>query len=243
MTKYIFRIDDVSENMHWDNFNRLIEICNVYKIRPLIAVVPENKNKDLLKFPKCKFNFFNFIKDLQNLGWKVAMHGLNHVYYTKRKGDLLSIGGETEFTGRSLEEQTKMIAKGLKIFNDNSIAIDTFIAPNHHFDFNTIKALKKNNITKVSDGYGFYPFENSGLVFVPQLFGKLISFPFGILTSCHHINNFTNKDFELILNFIKTHHTQFIDFDEATNYRKNFVNFLFSNTLKYGLITKRFFIK
>ena len=87
----------------------------------------------------------------------VAMHGLNHLYTTKKAG-LFPIGGKSEFAGLSFEKQKKMIGEGKHLLKDRGIITDIFMAPSHSFDKNTLKALKDNGFTKITDGFGAIPF-------------------------------------------------------------------------------------
>lgn len=44
---YFFRIDDVTPGMNWENFSRIQKICDTYNIKPIIGVVPDNKDRRL----------------------------------------------------------------------------------------------------------------------------------------------------------------------------------------------------
>ena len=48
--KYLIRIDDICEGLNVVNFYKIIDILNRYKIKPIIAVIPLNKDKNLV-FP------------------------------------------------------------------------------------------------------------------------------------------------------------------------------------------------
>ena len=50
MQRYLIRIDDICEGLNIENFKKLIDILKTHKIRPIIAVVPNNKDKNLI-FP------------------------------------------------------------------------------------------------------------------------------------------------------------------------------------------------
>ena len=47
MTKYLFRVDDVSEFMDFDKFDKLKKIFLKHNVKPLIAVIPENRDKKI----------------------------------------------------------------------------------------------------------------------------------------------------------------------------------------------------
>lgn len=63
--KYIFRLDDIAENMNWTNFFLLKEIFSSYGVKPIIGVIPYNEDVELLNYPKCEFNFWEEIRNLQ----------------------------------------------------------------------------------------------------------------------------------------------------------------------------------
>ena len=46
--KYLIRIDDICEGLNVVNFYKIIDILNRYKIKPIIAVIPLNKDKNLV---------------------------------------------------------------------------------------------------------------------------------------------------------------------------------------------------
>lgn len=64
--KYIFRLDDISEHMDCEKYHRVKSIFIKYDVKPIIGVIPKNKDKQLLIYPKCKFDFWNEVKILQD---------------------------------------------------------------------------------------------------------------------------------------------------------------------------------
>lgn len=68
MAKYIFRLDDVCSTMNWVRFNRLKNLFLQYNIKPIIAVVPDNRNSTLIQ-NDANQNFWEIIKNLQKQGW------------------------------------------------------------------------------------------------------------------------------------------------------------------------------
>ena len=168
-TGMLIRFDDISDHMNWRLMNKSEEIFDRYNIKPLLGVIPDNKDKEFLNYEK-KENFWQKVRDWQNKGWEISMHGLTHVYDKEtNKKDFFEYGGRSEFYGHPLEVQIEKISKGLKIFRSEGIKIRSFFAPNHTYDLNTFKALKENNLTNIIDGYGFFPYEEYGIHFIPQL--------------------------------------------------------------------------
>ncbi|HHV26591.1 MAG TPA: DUF2334 domain-containing protein [Tissierellia bacterium] len=218
--KYIFRLDDIAENMNWDNYFSLKKIFDNYGVKPIIGVIPNNEDTELLDYPRCEFNFWKEIRELQEMGWSIALHGYNHKYLTNDSG-ILDINYRSEFAGVSYEIQNKKILAGKEILKKNGIIIDAFMAPAHSFDENTLNALIDNDIKTVTDGYTFYPYYFKGILFVPQLLSTPRKMPFGIYTWCLHPNIMNSRKINAIEEFIKQNQDNIISFTEAKKYVKN----------------------
>ena len=236
-TGILIRLDDIAENMNWDSMDKVEQLFDKYKIKPVLGVIPDNKDNELLSYPK-KNNFWSKVKDWEDKGWEIAMHGLTHVYDTDtKKKDFFRYGGMSEFYGLSLEAQTLKIKNGLKKFQEKNIKIKCFFAPNHTYDKNTFSALKANNIKNIIDGYGIMPFEKEQLNFFPQLFYKEILLPFGIQSTQIHLNYWKEKDFLNFEKFIIKNKSKIISFDQALSKVNNgsvyqFINWFVEKTLK-----------
>ena len=169
-TGILIRLDDIAENMNWDLMKKSELLFEKYAIKPVLGVIPENKDNELLSYPK-KDDFWEQVRIWKNNGWEIAMHGYTHVYDKMcQKDDYFNYGGGSEFSGHSLEMQMSRIKNGLKKFDDEKIKIRTFFAPNHTYDKNTFIALKNCGINEIIDGYGFVPYIENEIKFIPQLF-------------------------------------------------------------------------
>ena len=86
------------------------------------------------------------------------------------------------------------------------------------------------------------PYTIDGIKFVPQLFYKLLVFPFGIQSTQIHINYWNNNDFIIFKNFIETNKNKIISADLAFSKKDDS---FFYKTLGYSLEkilrVKRFF--
>lgn len=186
-TGIIIRIDDIAENMNWQLMEKCEELFDKYNIKPVLGVIPNNKDEELLNYPK-KENFWELVRGWERKGWEISMHGYSHVYsQSTKKKDYFGYGGKSEFFGVELEKQILKIKNGLEKFDSEKIKIRTFYAPNHTYDLNTFKALKKCNIRNIVDGYGLMPYEKDGLSFIPQLFYKTLILPFGVQSTQIHL--------------------------------------------------------
>ena len=240
-TGILIRFDDIAPNMSWEMMDKCQELLNYYDLKPVMGVIPDNQDNEILKYPK-RENFWETVKKWELNNWSIAMHGYNHLYDKEtNKKDFFNYGGRSEFFGHSYEDQLSKIKKGLEIFQKNNIQIDTFFAPNHTYDRNTFKALKNSGILKIIDGYGLMPYSFNGIKFVPQLFYKLHILPFGIQSTQIHINYWSDKDFINFKKFIEKNHNKVIKADLAfSKISNNYINKIVNVTLKKLLKLKRF---
>ena len=159
---------------------RCERLFDKYNIKPLLGVISNNKDEQLLSYPK-NDTFWSQVRIWKEKKWEISMHGYTHVYDTEtHKKDYFNYGGKSEFFGHTYEEQFLRIKKSLEIFKRENVKIRSFFAPNHTYDLNTLIALKNNNIFNIIDGYGLMPFNRNNINFIPQLFYKEIALPFGI---------------------------------------------------------------
>ena len=215
-TGILIRIDDIAENMNWNLMEKTELLFQKYDIKPVLGVVPNNKDTEFLSFPK-RNDFWEKVREWKSKGWEIAMHGYTHVYdkMCKKSEDYFNYGGGSEFTGHTLEMQTLRIKNGLKKFEDEKIKIRTFFAPNQTYDKNTFIALKNCGIHEVIDGYGLMPYTQNNMRFIPQLFNKVILLPFGIQSTKLHLNLWKQEDFEEFEKFIAKNSNKIITYDQA----------------------------
>ena len=236
-TGLLIRMDDICENMNWELMDRCELLFDRYKLKPLLGVIPINKDPELLAYPKTEL-FWDKVKNWKSKGWEIAMHGCNHLYTQKSdKQDVFNYGGDSEFYGLEYSKQLDKIQIGLYEFEKRQIKIRSFFAPNHIYDKNTLKALKEKNIKIIIDGYGLFPYYKNDLLFIPQLFYKEIFLPFGIQCTQLHINYWSKKDFERFENFINRYHKKIINLDYIINITspnsiQNLTNYIVEKTLK-----------
>ena len=70
-TGLLIRFDDIAENMNWALMDKCERLFDRYEIKPLLGVIPINKDPELLKFPKNDV-FWEKVKD-----WKKKRLGNN----------------------------------------------------------------------------------------------------------------------------------------------------------------------
>ena len=239
-TGILIRLDDIAENMNWDLMEKSELLFEEYGIKPVLGVIPNNKDNELLSYSK-KNNFWEQVRNWRDKGWEIAMHGYTHVYDKICKNeDYFNYGGGSEFCGHTLETQISRIKNGLQKFKSEKIKIRSFFAPNHTYDKNTFIALKNFRINEVIDGYGLMPYIENDIKFIPQLFYKVFALPFGIQTLQIHLNYWEQKDFDNFEKFIKKHSNKIITYDQAIAKINNSSFYKFINTsTKIILRTKR----
>ena len=239
-TGILIRLDDIAENMNWDLMEKSELLFEEYGIKPILGVIPNNKDNELLSYSK-KNNFWEQVRNWRDKGWEIAMHGYTHVYDKICKNeDYFNYGGGSEFCGHTLETQISRIKNGLQKFKNEKIKIRSFFAPNHTYDKNTFIALKNFRINEVIDGYGLMPYIENDIKFIPQLFYKVFALPFGIQTLQIHLNYWEQKDFDNFEKFIKKHSNKIITYDQAIAKTNNSFFYKFINTsTKIILRTKR----
>ena len=239
-TGILIRLDDIAENMNWDLMEKSELLFEKYSIKPVLGVIPNNKDSHLLSYPR-KNDFWERVRKWQEKGWEISMHGFTHVYEkNSKKKDYFGYGGDSEFCGHSLDKQISKIKNGLKKFTEEKIKIRSFFAPNHTYDENTFEALKNLGINEILDGYGLMPYTKNKIKFIPQLFYKVYILPFGIQTTQIHLNYWKQKEFDNFEKFIVNNLNKVITYDQALekindNFFYSFINFL----TKKILITKR----
>ena len=159
--------------MDWEGFLRFKALLDRYQVKPLIGVIPQNRDENVKGSGNGRpGDFWAYIRKLQEEGWVVAMHGFEHVYTTQR-GGLFPLNHFSEFAGLPYEKQRQMLEDGKKLLEDKGVVTDLFMAPAHSYDRNTLKALKDTGFKGIPTGLGIVLMCIRDLPFIP--------FPFGFL--------------------------------------------------------------
>lgn len=235
------RLDDITPDMDYEKFDKMKQILDTYQIKPLIGVVPFNEDKNLMRSPKME-DFAGFLQGLINEGWVVALHGYEHLYSTA-KGGLFPLNHFSEFAGLSFDKQNDMIAKGKDRLAGWGIETNIFMAPGHTFDRNTLKALKKNGFTYVTDGFGKKPFIRNGLVFLPIAIKQSDCYKDteGYTTLVYHTNTMDDTDFERCKKMFDDSKEKLIPYSEYLSQRPHTRGVL-GNLWEYGMATVKYLL-
>ena len=207
-------MDDITPDMDWAKFLRFKELCDLYQVKPLIGVVPENQDS-MLHIDEAREDFWEYVLQLQKDGWSIAQHGCTHIYSTKKKG-CFPLNALSEFAGRSYEEQYATLKRGKQMLEEHGIYTDMFMAPAHSYDKNTLKALKALGFTKLTDGFGETPYRWQELIFYPISFKQSSSLKKkkGYTTFVIHANTMNDKDFERYENLFQAYSDRLISYNE-----------------------------
>lgn len=224
---YIIRLDDASNYMNHENWNRMEKLLDKYNIKPIVGIIPNNKDINFLKYNNDK-NFWKKAVLWQEKKWTIAMHGYEHLYSTQ-DGGINPIQKRSEFAGHSLDEQENKINRGFIILKNKGLKPKIFFAPSHTFDENTLLALKnKTDIRIISDTIANDIYYYNDFYFIPQQSGSVRKLPFKITTFCLHPNTMKDNDFIKLEDFIKKNRRKFKDFDYNINTKRkrNIIDFL-----------------
>lgn len=194
--KIAIRLDDITPDMDWERFLAFKEILDKCGIKPLIGVVPDNRDENLHR-AEAADGFWAYIKELQENGWCVALHGCRHIYTTK-KGGLFPLNRFSEFAGVPFERQKEMLSEAAEILEKNGIRTDIFMAPAHSYDKNTLKALKELGYCNMTDGFGSCPYRWQGMTFYPISFllSRSLKKKSGVTTMVVHTNEIDDAGME-----------------------------------------------
>jgi predicted deacetylase len=208
--KYILRFDDITPEMSWSRFLPLKNFVEGFGIKSLLGVVPDSLDSKLCVETRVE-NFFDLVRGWSEFGDSIAQHGTNHIYDSQSSG-ILGINDRSEFSGHSHEKQIDRLRVGKTILVEEGVWQPYFMAPAHSFDKLTIQALNTLEFKAITDGYGFYPYNSSSILMVPQMFSFPLNIGFGISTICLHINSMTDDDILNIKLFIEKNRENIIDF-------------------------------
>ena len=232
--KIAVRMDDITPDMNWENFNFFLNLFKEVGISPLLGIVPDNRDK-ALSCQEAHEDFYEVMVALEKKGFTLAMHGCHHIYTTK-SGGIFPLNKYSEFAGLPYEKQKDLLMHGKKNLNANGIETDIFMAPAHSYDKNTLRALKELGFTKLTDGFGKRPYTYRGITFYPisfRLAGSLKK-KTGVTTMVIHANTVTEADKAGYEKIFKEHGKNMISYSEYLKIqpvRRNFPDMLTENMM------------
>ena len=213
-TKYLIRFDDICPTMNWEVWREIEKILVEYGVKPILAVVPDNRDPKL-RVDEPNPNFWDEVRKWQSRGWTIGLHGYQHAYVTTDAG-FIGINRYSEFAGLPASEQREKIRLGMAIFRKEGVTPDLWIAPAHSFDTHTLEALRAEGVNVVSDG--FFPApgrDRRGMFWVPQQLWRFADRPRGVWTVCMHHNDWTQARLEQLRDEVKRRREQVTSVEEV----------------------------
>lgn len=163
--KLLLRFDDICPTMNWGQWHHAKDLLDNIGATALLGVIPDNRDQDLM-IDEPREDFWAYIRQLQQQGYTIAMHGYQHVFDMQASG-LSTPKKHSEFAGHTYEEQYRRIKEGKRILSEHGIDTDVFFAPAHSYDDHTLKALAANGFHYISDGRCFKPYKRHGIICLP----------------------------------------------------------------------------
>ncbi len=216
---YIIRLDDAATRMNHFKWKKIEELLKKYGIHPLIGIIPDVQDEELTVYDE-DIDFWEKARRWQQSGFAhLALHGYQHVYQTECSG-INPVNNRSEFAGVPLNKQKEMLRSGYAKLKAEGIDVDTFFAPSHTFDENTILALKEvTPIHIISDTVANDVYVKDDITYVPQQSGKCRVLPFKVTTFCCHPNEMVTADFIRLEKFLDAHAREFVEFSSVLKNR------------------------
>jgi predicted deacetylase len=205
--QYLLRFDDLCPTMSRTRWQRFLPLIEEFGIRPILAVIPDNRDRELELSPSDP-EFWAQMRAMETAGATIALHGYNHLCMHKGKS-LLPLHSRTEFAGVDKYIQQMWIRAGLDILRGHGLNPRLWVAPLHSFDCATLRALRKEGIKLLSDGFTRVPFSKGGLTWIPQQLWAPVEKPNGLWTICVHSNTARSSDVDRLQAFLRLHAQQF----------------------------------
>jgi peptidoglycan/xylan/chitin deacetylase (PgdA/CDA1 family) len=193
--------------MHRARWERFLPLLERYQIKPILAVIPENRDGEL-EIDSPDPEFWNQMRILKAAGATIGLHGYQHLCQSKGRS-LIPIHAVTEFAGAEEGKQREWLSKGMAILRREGLQTRMFVAPRHGFDRTTLRLLRENGVEWISDGFAFAPFSEDGLIWIPQQLWGPQEKPNGLWTICLHANTATDEQVGELEAFLERFEAQF----------------------------------
>lgn len=221
--KILLRFDDICPTMNWVQWERAKQMMDKAGVTALLGVVPDCTDPDLM-IDAPRTDFWEYIKNLQNQGYTIAMHGYHHQFEIEADG-LVTKNKISEFAGLPYERQLEKIKKGKVILNSHGIVTDVFFAPAHSYDDNTLRALAACGFKYVSDGLSSKPYMRQGIKLLPCRSGGIprMEKKSGFVTAVNHAHEWVREekkvDFVKFEGLLKDYRDEIVGFEEFCQWK------------------------
>jgi len=211
--QYLLRFDDLCPTVcptRWQRFETLI---GEFGIQPILAVVPDNLDPELM-FAPADPAFWQRMRAMEAAGATIALHGYRHACASHGRS-LVPLHRDSEFAGAPKETQRAWIHAGLGILRGHGLNPRIFVAPRHGMDRATLRALRAEGITLISDGFARIPFIRGGVTWIPQQLWTPMEKSRGLWTICMHSNTASDTLADDLRGFLEMHAGQFTSVDRV----------------------------
>ena len=213
--QYLLRVDDLCPTVDADGWERLRLMIKEFRLRPILAIVPENRDADL-EIAAPAADFWEQVRMLQAEGAAIALHGLHHTCHARGKS-LLNLHRTSEFAGVAESVQKEWIGQGVKLLRGHGLYPKLWVAPRHGFDRSTIAALRAEGLQYLSDGLARAPFRRRGVTWIPMQLWEPVVKEKGVWTICIHPNTMDDSRYRYLRKFVAEFANQFTSFDEIAD--------------------------
>ena len=211
--QYLLRFDDLCPTMDRARWERYLRLIQRFGLRPILAVVPENRDPDL-ECDSPDAGFWEGMRRLEAAGATIGLHGYQHLCETHGRS-LIPLHAQTEFAGAEESTQREWIRNGLAILRAQGLSPRIWVAPRHGFDFSTLRGLRAEGIQTVSDGFAEAPFQAHGAMWIPQQLWEPVEKQSGVWTICLHSNSATEEQVQRLECFLERFPAQFTSVDRV----------------------------
>ena len=211
--RYLLRFDDLCPTMSKQRFERFCQICERHQLRPILGVVPDNQDPELI-CDEPDPAFWDRMCALQSAGSVIAMHGYRHLCHSHGRS-IVGLRSHSEFAGVPQDVQRHWVRTGLLLLRERGLDPKLFVAPRHGFDFTTLQILLEERLPFLSDGFAVRPYCRAGVFCIPQQLWAPIEKQHGLWTICIHTNTATDELARDLDRFLSLHAHQFTTFDQV----------------------------
>ena len=157
-------------------------------------------------------SFWEEMGALETAGAMIGLHGFHHLC-ASRGPSLVGIHRTSEFAGVSIAAQQEWIRRGICILRDHGLNPRIFVAPRHGFDAWTLRALRTEGISLISDGFARRAYMRAGITWIPQQLWGPVKKASGLRTICIHPNHTTDSEIAHLRAFLLANGSRFTSVD------------------------------
>jgi hypothetical protein len=113
------------------------------------------------------------------------------------------------------DTQRRWIGAGLEILREHGLSPRLWVAPRHGFDRSTLRALRREGIEYLSDGFARVAQVRGGVTWIPQQLWGPVEKRAGLWTICVHANRASDDEVKELRRFVAGHAERFTSFDRV----------------------------